>query len=100
LPGSPMRRPCIESSANWYNRVRRSFAVIAETVGRGAHRYGPSSGQAGFTFAGQVPGFCGAAAFVWAPETFEMIRNGRSLARFRIVGFVAQLPRGERRLRG
>ena len=48
LPSSPMRRPIIESSANAYKRVRRSLAVIAATVGRGAHTAGPSSGQTGF----------------------------------------------------
>jgi hypothetical protein len=44
-----MRRPIMESSANWYSRVRRSSAVISVAVGRGAHFDGPSSGHTGRT---------------------------------------------------
>ena len=42
----------MESSANWYSRVRRSLAVMSEVVGRGAHVRGPSSGQTVFDVAG------------------------------------------------
>src|SRR6185503_623367 len=45
----------MESSANWYRRVRMSSAVMSLVVGRGAHFRGPSSGQTGRSACGGFP---------------------------------------------